>query len=78
MSSVRIYVDSQPVDAEAGTQLIDALAAALPADAEEVRSGKRSITDSRGLPAEPDSPVYAGAIYRIVNARAAAAPPKPE
>lgn len=68
---VRIYIDAKPVDAKAGSRLIDALASASPEDAEAVRSGKRVVTDSRGLPAAPDSAVFAGAIYRVVSARSA-------
>ena len=69
--AVRIYIDAKPVDASPGCKLIDALALASPEDAEAVRSGKRVITDSRGLPAAPDSEVFAGAIYRVVSSRAA-------
>lgn len=68
---VRIYIDAKPVDAKPGSKLIDALAAASPSDAEQVRAGLRMLTDSRGLPAEPESEVFAGAIYRIVSARSA-------
>ncbi len=70
---VRIYIDANPVDASRGSRLIDALAAASPADAEQVRSGNRMLTDSRGLPASPDSEVYDGAIFRIVSVRPAQA-----
>lgn len=68
---VRIYIDAKPVDASPGSTLIDALAAASPDDAQQVRDGKRLLTDSRGLPAAPDSTVYAGAIFRVINARSA-------
>ncbi len=68
---VRIYIDARPVDASRGSHLIDALASVSPADAEQVRGGLRVITDSRGLPALPDSEVYDGAIFRIVSARSA-------
>jgi hypothetical protein len=69
--SVRIYIDAKPVDASRDSTLIDALASASPDEAQQVRDGKRVLTDSRGLPAAPDSAVYAGAIYRVVSARAA-------
>lgn len=68
---VRIYIDAKPVDASSGSTLIDALASASPDDAQQVRDGKRMLTDSRGLPAAPDSAIYAGAIYRVVSARSA-------
>lgn len=69
--SVRIYIDAKPVDASRGSTLIDALASASPDQAAQVRDGRRMLTDSRGLPAAPDSEVFAGAIYRIVSARQA-------
>lgn len=72
---VRIYIDAKPVDASRGSHLFDALAVASPADAEQVRAGSRMITDSRGLPAAPDSEVYDGAIFRIVSARSAQTSP---
>lgn len=68
-SVVRIYIDSSPVDADRGSQLIDALASTSSAKAEQVRTGEKIFTDSRGLPAAPESEVYAGAIYRLVHAR---------
>lgn len=69
--SVRIYIDAKPVDASRGSTLIDALASSSPIAAQEVRDGKRMLTDSRGLPAAPESAVFAGAIYRVVSARPA-------
>ena len=69
--SVRFYIDAKPVDARRGTTLIDALASVQPDQAAQVRDGKRMLTDSRGLPAAPDSEVFAGAIYRVVSSRQA-------
>lgn len=67
--SVRIYIDAKPVDAGRGSTLIDALASVQPDQADQVRAGRRMLTDSRGLPAAPESEVFAGAIYRVVSAR---------
>lgn len=67
--AVRIYIDAKPVDASRGSTLIDALASSQPEQAAQVREGKRMLTDSRGLPAAPDSEVFPGAIYRVVSAR---------
>lgn len=77
-SAVRIYIDASPVDADRGSQLIDALASTSPAKAEQVRTGEKIFTDSRGLPAAPESAVYAGAIYRLVHARAPVQSPPTE
>jgi hypothetical protein len=70
--TVRFYIDAKPVDAARGTRLIDALATVAADEAAQVRAGKRMLTDSRGLPAVPESEVFAGAIYRVVSARSSA------
>lgn len=67
--TVRIYFDGAGVDATAGESVLDALGRVNPEEAAAVRGGERIITDSRGLPAEPSSLVYGGAIYRLVRAR---------
>jgi len=41
--------------------------------AAEVVQGIRALTDSRGLALAPDTPLYAGAIVRVVAARDRAA-----
>ena len=72
MSDLRVFVNGSPVDVRDGGTALDAVRAADAAEADGVVSGSRSITDSRGLPADPASPAYAGAIYRTVRARAQA------
>lgn len=67
--TARIYFDGEGMDAPAGASVLDALARTKPAEAEAVRAGEKVITDSRGLPAEPSSAVYSGAIFRLVRAR---------
>ncbi len=39
----------------------------------QLLDGACILTDSRGLPTASDSPAYAGAIFRVVSARAARA-----
>jgi hypothetical protein len=66
----RVYVDARAVDVALTATVIDALAAADPELAEQVRQGARSVTDSRGLPISPAETVFAGAILRTVTTRA--------
>ena len=70
---VRVYFNGRGVDAPAGATALDALRLADPALAGEVDGGTRALVDSRGLPAAADAPVYGGAIFRVVSARAARA-----
>jgi hypothetical protein len=72
MSDIRVFVNGMPADVRAGGSALDAVRAANAAEADAVASGSRAITDSRGLPADPASPAYAGAIYRTVRARSQA------
>jgi hypothetical protein len=65
----RVYVDARAVDVALTATVIDAVAAADPKLAEQVRQGARSVTDSRGLPISPDDTVFAGAILRTVVSR---------
>jgi hypothetical protein len=67
--TVRVYVNSQPVDVPATAKAIDAIAAFGPEHANAIRTGEKAITDSRGIATTPDAPVHNGAIFRIVRAR---------
>lgn len=70
-SSVRVYVNGEPVDVAATATAFDAIAQWDPATAAEIHSGIRMLVDNRGLPTPADSPVYWGAIFRVVSARQA-------
>ena len=72
MSNIRVFVNGAAVDVPAGATALDAVRAADAGEALEVADGRRSITDSRGLPADPAGVAFAGAIYRTVRARAQA------
>lgn len=69
MTSVRVYVNARGHDVPMGATALDAVAAADAAEAAAVAAGARLITDSRGLPVPPATPVYGGVIYRTVSAR---------
>ena len=69
MSDTRIFFDGKGVDAPSGSTVIAALEGVNAETAAAVRAGERVITDSRGLPAEPETVIYNGAIFRIIRAR---------
>ena len=69
MNTVRVYVNGRSVDAPAGGTALDAVRTADALAADDIVAGRRALTDSRGLPALPDSPVYDGAIFRVVAVR---------
>lgn len=67
--AIRAYVNGRGVDVPAGATAIDAVRVWDAAVADQVSSGDRALTDSRGLPLEPDAPLSTGAIVRIVSGR---------
>ncbi|HEU4749166.1 MAG TPA: hypothetical protein VFS56_11740 [Gemmatimonadaceae bacterium] len=70
--TVRIYINSTGIDVPASATALEAVQSWNVAEAAAIGSGERMITDSRGLPADPESPVHNGAIFRIVRARGSA------
>lgn len=71
--TVRIYINSHPIEVDASATALDAIDAWDPAMAEAIRAGERLITDSRGMVTAGASGVHNGAIFRIVRARPSAA-----
>lgn len=74
--AVRVFVNAQGVDVPAGATALDAVRALSAAEAAAVLNGERVITDSRGLPTDPETRVSAGSIFRLlpVRKRSSAAP----
>lgn len=70
MTTVRVYINARGIDVPAGSSVVDAVQLVDAAEAEAVIGGSRAISDSRGLPVPTETPVYAGAIYRVINQRA--------
>lgn len=66
---IRAYVNGRGVDVPAGASAIEAVRAHDAATAEQVESGDRALTDSRGLPLEPTAVLSGGSIIRIVSGR---------
>ena len=69
--TVRVFINAAGVDVPEGATALDAVRLWDAAAARDVQAGRRALADSRGLPAAPDTPVYGGAIFRLVSARAA-------
>lgn len=69
ISSFFIFVDGTPVPATSGQTTMDAIGSWRPDVAESLATDSRMLADSRGLPADPAAPAYAGAIFRVVSSR---------
>jgi hypothetical protein len=67
--TVRVYINAKPVDAPAGASALDAVKIWDAAVADEITSGTRALTDSRGLPIDASVPLVQGAIFRVVRRR---------
>jgi hypothetical protein len=68
-STLRVYVDAKPVDAPKSATVIDAIEIVDSSLASSVRAGDSMVTDSRGLPIGSDTPLYGGAIFRVIPVR---------
>ena len=67
---VPVFVNAQKVEIPSGGNALDAVRAWNPEAARELADGSRIVTDSRGLPVDATTPVEAGAIFRVLPARA--------
>ncbi|MGQ0764983.1 MAG: hypothetical protein ACT4OZ_04870 [Gemmatimonadota bacterium] len=67
--TIRVYVNGRGLDIAAGRTVLDAVRLADGSEGDSVATGKRSLTDSRGLPLPADTEVFAGAIIRTVTRR---------
>jgi hypothetical protein len=71
--SLRVFVNAAAIDVNAGATALDCVRTWQTDEAEAIVSGKRLITDSRGLPIPADSPARAGSIFRTVANRSSSA-----
>ena len=69
---LRVFVNAAPVDVDAGATALDCVRAWQADEADAVSAGRRTITDSRGLPIAGDSPAHAGSIFRTISSRSPA------
>lgn len=68
-SMLRVYVDARAVDAPKSATVLDAIEIADYSLASSVRAGDSMVTDSRGLSISSDTPLYGGAILRVIPVR---------
>ena len=68
-TQIRVFVNANAVDVPAGSTALDAVRTWNADAAQEVGTGSRLITDSRGLPIDAASPMSAGSILRLVANR---------
>ena len=68
--TIRVFVNATPVDVAPGASALECVRAFRPEEADEVASGHRIITDSRGLTIASESRAQAGSIYRTIPHRA--------
>jgi hypothetical protein len=66
---VRVFVNGKGYDATTGGTALDAVALHSVGDADRVRAGALLVTDSRGLPVPADTPLFNGAVLRLVPNR---------
>ncbi|MEO8623826.1 MAG: hypothetical protein ABI625_22285 [bacterium] len=67
--TVRVFVNGVGLNAPVGGTALDAVQLHSPADANAVRQGSVLVTDSRGLPVSADSPLFNGALFRLIPNR---------
>jgi hypothetical protein len=67
--TVRVFVNGLGLDAPAGGTALDAVQLHSSADATAVKGGTLLVTDSRGLPVPADSPLFNGALFRLIPNR---------
>jgi hypothetical protein len=68
--TVRVFLNGRGFDAPAGGTALDAVSMQSAADAALVREGALIVTDSRGLPIPADTPLFNGALFRLIPNRA--------
>lgn len=68
-TTVRVFVNGQGYDAEPGGTALDAVALHAAGAASAVSAGTMLVTDSRGLPIPADTPLFNGAVLRLIPNR---------
>ena len=67
--TVRVFVNGQGYDALSGGTALDAVALHAADEAERVRAGALLVTDSRGIAIPADTPLFNGAVLRLIPNR---------
>ena len=66
---MRVFVNGVGLDAPTGGTALDAVEVHSSTDAAAVRDGSMIVTDSRGLPVPADTPLFNGALFRLIPNR---------
>ena len=74
---IRAYVNERGVSVPIGATALDAVRILFPDSAEALVNGTARLTDSRGLPVEPDVILTGGAIFRVLPVRQRSAEESP-
>ena len=72
-ATIRVFVNGVGYDVPAGGTALDAVSLHDADEARAVREGAALVTDSRGLPIDAVSPLFAGAVLRLSPNRGRAA-----
>jgi len=67
--TMRVFVNGRGHDAPSGGTALDAVALHSAVDAEKVRAGSLLVTDSRGIAIAAETPLFNGAVFRLVPNR---------
>ena len=67
--TMRVFVNGRGLDAPAGGTALDAVACHSAADAAAVKEGTLLVTDSRGLTIPAETPLFNGALLRLIPNR---------
>ena len=67
--TVRVFINGTGLDAPAGGTALDAVQLHSPDDAIGLQQGTLLVTDSRGLPVPASSPLFNGALFRLIPNR---------
>lgn len=65
-ATIRVFVNSVPVDLPVSSSVSAAILALDKALAEQLSAGTAYVTDGRGIQISADSPLSAGAILRVI------------
>jgi hypothetical protein len=68
-ATIRVFVNGTGYDAPAGGTALDAVAQHSETVAQAVRDGALLVTDSRGLPIDAATPLFNGAVLRLIPNR---------
>ena len=68
-NTMRVFVNGTGYDVPTGGTAYDAVALHDADEARALREGGVLVTDSRGLPIDPDAPMFNGAVLRLIPNR---------